>query len=436
MLLLSGGTMEDKFEEWNAYARKRELRQRAINLDKIESDAKLKIVAITGIRRSGKSSILILLLQKLANENKKAAYINLEDSRIKGSKTVLDDIIKWFGDSGYLLLDEITGVHDWEGWLARNHELLKGRLNLVVSSSRKKLVVPSKPLRGRIIPYELYPLSFKEFLQFRGIEVERTTAGIGRIEKALDEYLVYGGLPEVVLLGDKTDKIRLLNAYFKDIIGLDVAEMADESITTVELFGKYVIDTSHFSASKCLNFFKGLGHKIGKESILHLEKHSQDGYLFFFAPIFSYTIKDRLQYPRKAYLGDTGFMYSISGKVEMGRLFENAVFLELKRRILPLQDIGYWRNRDGIEADFVVREGLNAKEIIQVAYEAENEKTKEREIRGLAACAKEVGLKGGLIITKSKEGVESIGAVKIRFIPLWKWLLTFAAGSPLPSGRD
>jgi len=415
--------MEAVFEEWNAYAKKRALKQRAIDLDKIESHAKLKIVAITGIRRSGKSSILILLLQKLANENKKAAYINLEDSRIKSSKTVLDDIIKWFGDSGYLLLDEITGAHDWEGWLARNHELLKGRLNLVVSSSRKKLVVPSKPLRGRIIPYELYPLSFKEFLQFRGIEVERTTAGIGRIEKALDEYLVYGGLPEVVLFGDKTDKIRLLNAYFKDIIGLDVAEMADESITTVELFGKYVIETSHFSASKCLNFFKGLGHKIGKESILHLEKHSQDGYLFFFVPIFSYTIKDRLQYPRKAYLGDMGFMYSISGKIETGKLFENAVFLELKRRILPLQDIGYWRNKAGIEADFVVREGLNAKEIIQVAYEMENEKTKEREIRGLAACAKEVGLKEGLIITKSKEGAESIGAVKIRFIPLWKWLL-------------
>lgn len=415
--------MEDVFEEWNAYARKKELKPRATDLDKIESDAKLKIVAITGMRRSGKSSILILLLQKLIKENKKAAYINLEDSRIKDSKTVLDDIIKWFGDSGYLLLDEITSAPDWEGWLARSHELLKGRLNLIVSSSRKKLAVPSKPLRGRIIPCELYPLSFREFLHFKGMEAERTTAGIGKIEKALNDYLVYGGFPEAALLSDNTDKIRLLNSYFRDIIGLDVAEMADESITTVELFGKYIIETSHFSASKCLNFFKSLGHKIGKQSILELERHSQDAYLFFFSPIFSYTIKDRLQYPRKAYLGDTGFMYSISGKTDMGRLFENAVFLELKRRILPMQSIGYWRNKEGIETDFVVREGLSAKEIIQVAYETDSEKTNEREIRGLAACAKELGLKNGLIITKSKEGAETVDGIKVRFVPLWKWFL-------------
>ncbi|HEY9206736.1 MAG TPA: hypothetical protein VIO58_12545 [Candidatus Methanoperedens sp.] len=80
-------------------------------------------------------------------------------------------------------------MHDWEGWLARNHELLKGKLNLIVSSSLKKLVIP---LRGRMLHYELYPLSFKEFLDFRDIKVELTVAGTGRIEPALDEYVIYG----------------------------------------------------------------------------------------------------------------------------------------------------------------------------------------------------------------------------------------------------
>ncbi len=415
--------MENIFEEWNVYAQKKALMPRAIDLGNIESNSRLKIVGITGIRRSGKSSILILLLQKLLKEGRKAAYINLEDSRIKDSKTLLDDILKWFGDAGYLLLDEVTGAHDWEGWLARNHELLKGRLHLVVSSSRKKLVTPSRPLRGRMLAYELYPLSFKEFLQFKGIEIERTTAGTGRIEKALDEYLIYGGFPEVALVNDRIDKIRLLSSYFKDIIGLDVAEMAEESIATVDLFGKYAIETPHFSASKCLNFFKGLGHKIGKQSILNLEKHSQDGYLFFFIPIFSHTIKDRTQYPRKAFAGDTGFMYALSGKTDMGRLFENAVFLELKRRKPPQEEIHYWRNQEGIEADFVVREGLKAKGIIQVVYAIENEKTKEREIRGLVTCVKDLGLKEGMIITNNREGTEKIDNIIIQFIPLWKWFL-------------
>ncbi len=414
---------ETIFEEWKTYAQKKALKARAIDLRGIITNSNLKVIGITGIRRSGKSSILIMLQQMLVRDGGNAAYINLEDSRIKDDITLLDDVLKWFGDKGYLLLDEVTVAHDWEGWLARNHELLKGKLNLIVSSSRKKLVTPSRPLRGRMLSYELYPLSFKEFLNFIGVEVELTVAGIGRIEKALDEYLMYGGFPEVVLIEDKTDKIRILNSYFRDIIGLDVAEMSDQSITTVELFGKYIIETPHFSASRCLNFFKGLGHKIGKESLLDLEKYSQEAYLFFFANIFSYTLKDRTQYPRKSYLGDTGFMHAISGKTDMGRLFENAVFLELKRKTPQQHDIHYWKNKEGFETDFVIREGLNIKEIIQVAYELNSEKTKNREVRGLVTCASEAGLNHGMIITKEFEGIETADGIKITFVPLWKWLL-------------
>ncbi len=416
--------MEEVFEEWNVYAKKRVLKSRAIDLDKIKSDSKLKIVAITGIRRAGKTSLLMLLLQKLISEGKRSAYINLEDSRIKDSKEVLDEILKWFGDSGYLLLDEITCVRNWSGWLARNHELLKGRLHLIISSSRKKLATPAKPLRGRIIPYELYPLSFSEFLQFKNIKVEKTTAGIGKIEKALSEYLVFGGFPEVVLLDNKTDKVKLLNSYFKDIIALDVAEISGENITAIELFGKYVIETPYFSASKCLNFFKSLGYKIGKSSILNLERHAQDSYLFYFVPIFSQSIKNRSQYPRKSYLGDTGFMYAISGRKDFGRLFENAVFLELKRRLPMSHTINYWKSREGFEVDFIVCEGVRAKQIIQVCYTLDDEKTKEREIRSLIACAKEFGLRTGLVITREESGTEKIRGIRIQYVPLWKWLLT------------
>lgn len=416
--------MEAVFEEWSAYAQRKELKPRDINLKKLRDNSKLKIVSLTGIRRSGKSSLLLLLHQMLHQENKKTAYINLEDSRIKHNRNLLDDILKWFGDSGYLLLDEITGIYDWEGWLARNHEMLKGKLHLLVSSSRKKLVLPNKPLRGRMLSYELYPLSFKEFLQFQNISLEKTTAGLGKIEKALREYLIYGGFPETVLLKDKTDKLRLLDSYFKDIIGLDVAEISRENISTVEIFGRFIIESSYFSASKCLNFLKGLGYKIGKRSLLDLEKYSQEGYLFFFVPIFSYTIKDRLQYPRKSYLGDLGFIYAISGKTDWGKLFENQVFLELKRK-LPLNwEINYWKNKEGMETDFLIRKGLKVKEMIQVTYQLENKKTKEREIAGLLACAKELGFKEGIIINKDLEEVKVIEGIKIKFVPLWKWLLT------------
>lgn len=413
--------MKDIFEEWNIYASKRNLKARDINLENIEKTSKLKIVSITGIRRAGKSSILILLQQRLS-KNSKAAYINLEDSRIKNNKDVLDNILKWFSDSGFLLLDEITCVNDWEGWLARNHEMLKGKLNIITSSSRKSVTTPNKPLRGRMLAYELYPLSFKEFLEFKNIKLEKTTAGIGKIERALEEYIIYGGFPEVALLDDHTDKIKLINSYFKDIIGLDVSEISKENINIVEIFGKYVIESAYFSASKCLNYLKTLGYRIGKQSILDLEKYAQISYLFFFIQIFSRNIRDRGQYPRKAYLGDTGFMNAISGKRDMGRLYENAVLLELKRKLNQNQEINYWKNLEGTECDFVIREGLKVKKSIQVVYDLA-EKTKQRELKGILECVKEFGLRQGLVITRDYEAEEKIQGKKIKFVPLWKWLL-------------
>ena len=414
--------MNDIFEEWNSYAAKKGLKPRDINLYDIEKNSRLKIVSITGIRRAGKSSILMMLQQKLT-KNSKAAYINLEDSRIKDYKDTLDNILKWFGDSGFLLLDEITSVNDWEGWLARNHEMLKGKLNLITASSRKSLILPNKPLRGRMLAYEFYPLSFREFLEFKNIKIEKTTVGIGKIERALEEYLIYGGFPEVVLLEDHTDKVRLINSYFKDIIGLDVSDISKENISIVETFGKYIIESSYFSASKCLNYFKTLGYKIGKQSLLDLEKYAQLSYLFFFTQIFARNIKDRNQYPRKAYLGDSGFMNAISGKKDMGRLYENAVLLELKRGLSQNQEINYWKNLEGIECDFIIREGFNIRKIIQVVYQIQNEKTRQRELKGVVSCAKEFNLREGLIITKDYESEGKIENKKIKFVPLWKWLL-------------
>lgn len=415
--------MEDVFEEWNVYAGTKNLVARELNLKSIQASAKLKLIALSGVRRSGKTSVLILLYQLLKKEKEKVAYINLEDSRIKNNPKILDDILKWFGDEGYLLLDEVTSVSDWEGWLARTHELLKGKLKIIVSSSRSNLVVPSKPLRGRILTYELFPLSFEEYLTFKGIQIERTTAGIGKIERHLNEYLLEGGFPESTLLKNPTERISLIHSYFKDIVGLDIAEISGENISTVELFGKYVLEAPTFSASKCLNFFKSLGHKIAKQALLNLEKFSQESYLFFFVPIFSSTIKDRAQYPRKAYPGDTSFLYAISGKSDLGRSFENAVFLELLRKIPKQREIHYWKNKEGFEVDFIIREGVRVKEMIQVCYDLKDEKTRKRELRALVACAESFGLKKGVVITKDHDGKEKVDGVDVLYIPLWKWLL-------------
>ncbi len=416
------------FEEWGAYAKKKALLARDIDLEHLERSSVSKIMAITGIRRAGKTSVLMLLAQKLEADGKKVAYVNLEDSRLSGEGT-LDDILKWFGEDGFLLLDEVTSAHGWEGWLARVHELLSGRLRLIVSSSRKGLALPNKPLRGRIIQVEMFPLSFREFLSFKRVAVEKTTVGRGRLERAFLEYLKYGGFPEVVLAGDETDKARILGSYFKDIVGLDIAEVSHQDPSTVEAFGRYALQSTYFSASKCLNFFKAVGHKIGKEKLLQLEKYSEAGYLFFFTPIFSHNIKDKAQYPRKAYCGDTGFYYAMGSKAGFGRLYENAAFLGLRRRAQGRHGIAYWKNKDGLEADFVLVRGSDAVEALQVVYELEDAAVRKREFGGITACADELKPKRLTILTKDKAGEVEEGRHRIRLIPLMDWLLDVGANA-------
>jgi len=410
------------FDEWNTYALRRVLIEREIDLDAIIRNSYSKIVAITGIRRCGKSSVLMLLAQELVKEGKKVCYVNVEDSRLSGNKDVLNQILKWFGDEGFMLLDEITSANDWSGWLARNHELLKGKLHLVVGSSRRSLVVPSKPLRGRVIPVELFPLSFKEFLTFRKITIDKTTAGRGNLEQALSEYLKFGGFPEVVLAEDLMDKVRILDSYFKDIVGLDVAEISNQDPTTVETFGRCVIQSTYFSASKCLNFFKTLGYAIGKEKLLRLEKYAEAAYLFFFIPVFSHSIKSRSTYPRKAYCGDTGLFYANTGRTDWGKLYENAVFLELKRRRRD-KEICYWRNKAGEEVDFITKLGGDVEEADQVVYDLVNVQTKNREVESLISCWQELKPKGLLIVTKDVSQTLEVDDSVVRFEPLLDWLM-------------
>lgn len=417
----------DIFEEWDIYAKKKQLIDRDVNLKAFIQNSKLKIIALTGIRRSGKTSILMLLAQTLASEGKHVCYINLEDNRLRTRDNILDEAIKWFGDKGFMLLDEITTIPDWEGWLARTHELLKGHLCLIISSSRKSIASPTKPLRGRMLPYELYPLSFQELLKFQQIPLEKTTSARGKLEKTFESYQQYGGYPEIALTKPSIEKIRILNSYFRDIISLDVAEMAHEDISIVDIFSRYVIQNPYFSASKCLNYFKSLGYKIGKEKILYLEQYAQSSYLFFFVPVFSYKIKDRTQYPRKAYCGDVGFTYSTLGKLDKGRIYENLVYLELKRRTQGQQDICYWKNKEGLETDFIVKQGATIKEIIQVVYDLEKDDTRKREINGIVSCAKELKLTKGTIITNTVTDIQKVQDIKITFIPLMQWLLKKSA---------
>lgn len=407
--------MEKIFEEWCEYANEKELKNRDISHNLLEL-AEKKIIFITGIRRAGKSSLMMLLMRNLPE---KSAYINLEDERFPRQTTSLDSILRWFGDKGYLFLDEITSINNWEGWLARVHEQTKGKLKIIASSSIRTVSNITKPLRGRVIEYELFPLSFKEFLSFKNLKILKTTAGEAILKKALREYLIFGGYPEVVQCENDTDKTLILLSYFRDIVALDIAEKSKSNLSFVNMVTRYMLDSTLFSASKCTNFLKSVGIKTGKEKILELERIAELSYLFFFLPIFSFNIKDKFQYPRKTYPGDTGFIHSVSKEKRMGKIYESAVFLSLRRNLQPDEEIGHWKDQSNFEVDFVTKKGLEVGNIIQVSL---GEDIKEREFRAGMKAAKEFN-KDEVILIGDNEGIEQRDGITFRLIPLQQWLL-------------
>ncbi|OPX61409.1 MAG: hypothetical protein A4E30_00917 [Methanomassiliicoccales archaeon PtaB.Bin215] len=410
------------FGESTAYALSTKLRARNIDLDSILRWSDIKIVALTGVRRSGKSSILMLLAQHLQAKGEKVAYINAEDSRL-ARDTLLEEAIKWFGDSGYLIVDEVTLASDWSGWLARNHDMLKGRLRMIVSSSRAGLMEPPKELRGRVRAIEITPLSFAEYLSFNDIPIDTTTAGRGYLERNLRDYLTYGGFPEVSRIGEPMEKIIITNDYFQQILALDVGEAAGEDVTATKLFGRYVLTAPYFSASRCLNHFKSVGYKIGKEKILRLERFSQDGFLFFFLQAFGASVKDRSIYPRKPYPSDPGFLFSAGGIEDRGRLLECVVYLELRRRLAPDEEILYWTDKGMMEVDFIILKRTGVKEAVQVSWETKDPLTRKREIKSLKKCLDSTGCDHGRIITWAELESRTAEDPRIDVVSALDWLL-------------
>lgn len=147
-----------------------------------------------------------------------------------------------------------------------------------------------------------------------------------------------------------------------------------------------------------------------------------DVFLFFLVDMFDYSIKRQIYNPSKVYCIDTALSNSISFKFSqnLGRLYENIVFLQLKRKDA---DIYYWKSKQGREVDFVVKKGLKIEAAVQVSLSLSDPKVKNREIQALIDAKAELKPIRFLIITEDEEGIEKIGNTKVEIIPLWKWLL-------------
>lgn len=423
------------YEFWNQELP--ETKKRQYNFDIIKNDL---VNDIIGVRRCGKTYLMFCIIKEI-KERKSVIYISFEDRRLYPlSQNSLDKIIRFIHEEEllkkfkkiYLFLDEIQNVPDWERFVRNIYDEYKTRIKIFVSGSNATLLSEDygKLLTGRHISITLLPLSFPEFLHFNDFEYKKETPYIeekrGLLVKLFREYLEHGGFPEVVLGKNKEE---LLRQYYSDIVIRDVTarEKLRKKRSVIEAIAKYAITniTSPISIRKVTSFLNSTGIKISVPTVKYYLRLLEDSFLIFSLPIHSYKIKDQLQYPQKFYCIDNGLRNAISFRFseDIGKLYENLMALELKRRG---KEVYYWKDYQHREVDFVVKEGLAVHELIQVCYNLQDPTVKKRELRALKKAGEELRCSNFTVLTEDFEGYERIkfleDEVDIKFMPLWKWL--------------
>jgi len=410
ILLLQKRELERKLEE--------KYIDRGINQKKFSNDL---IKVITGPRRAGKSFFVIHMLSKLG----KFGYANFDDEKlveIKDYNEIVNMVNSIYNNPQYLLFDEIQNLEKWELFVNR---LQRQGYNIVITGSNSKLLSKelATHLTGRHVLINIFPFSFKEFLSLENKELTQD-----EIKTKLFSYINYGGYPEPLV--KKLDHRDYLSTLFNSIIYKDIVKRFKiRSVYAIEDLATFLLSniTKEFSYNTLSKVTKCRSVHTVEKYLNYLE----EAFMFFKLNRFSLKVKEQMASNKKIYCIDNGFVHSKAFKFspDIGRLYENVVAIELKKRELDgFINVYYWKNQQQEEVDFVVKQEVKIKELIQVCFDIDSIKTKEREVRALLKASKELKCKNLLVITEDyekEEQVEWFGIKrKVKFIPLWKWLLT------------
>ncbi|WP_262247306.1 ATP-binding protein [Parapedobacter soli] len=335
---------------------------------------------VTGIRRSGKST---LLFQLLRDKYKDALYLNFEDPRLYEFEPAdfvrLDTVIKQSG-SEVLMFDEIQIIPRWESYVRQK---LDERYKLVITGSNASLLSRElgTKLTGRHISTELFPFSYLEFITFKELKADK---------QSIVQYLQKGGFPEYV----KEDEARVLAQLFDDIILRDiVVRYGVRDVRGMQRLAQYLV--THIGNRITANRLKSLFDFGSTSTINEYLSHLEHAYLLHFVPKFSYSQRAQLVNPRKVYAIDTGIVNTISTAFteDQGRKFENLIYLHLRR---SYKEIYYFSEKG--ECDFTVFSRGTFQRAIQVCYSL-NQDNLDRELNGLVEALEYFKSDNGCIIT-------------------------------------
>ncbi len=388
---------------------------------------KPNILALLGVRRCGKS---VLSWQIFGDE--KFGYINLADERLEGieAKDLNDILVAFYSlygkDLKCIILDEIQNVRAWEKFASR----LRNTKRVIITGSNSTLLSGELAtfLTGRHIEFELFPFSLREVLEYKGVEYGEvlTSRKKGEIISFLEDFLINGGFPERFSFGN-----RMIRQIFNDIVIKDVIVRAGlKKKESILKLARFLVSNS--ASEFTYRSLKSVAGTKRSATISEWVSLLEEAYLIFRLERFSPKLKEQFLAPKKVYSIDNGLINAVGFKIteNTGSLMENAVAVELMRRRSynkPEMEVFYFKDSQGHEVDFVIKEGLKVKELIQVTYANYFDEVDHREMRALLKAGELLGCKELKIITWDYEDEREVSWFgrrgRIKFVPLWKWLL-------------
>ena len=367
-----------------------------------------KIVTIIGPRRAGKTWYLFQLmarLEKLGIKRKQILYLNFEDERFDwdaGYDQILDAYLELYPDQKlddlYIFFDEIQEIPNWEKYVRRLYDTVSRKIFLTGSNAKMLSKEIATSLRGRSLSFEILPLSFREFLSFRGIDPEDpySTKNRAKIQNSFDEYRTWGGYPELVDMENRF-KTTILQEYFNVMLYRDLVdryEIRDTSMLKYlvkRLIGSF---TKEFSVNKLYNDLKSRGIRIGKNSIYSLIDRIFSIYMVTYVEKYDPAVVKREMSNKKIYLYDNGFASAIryAFSEDRGKFLENLVFIGIRN---TTEAIFFLKN--GYECNFAVFPETEEPVLIQVT-ETLHRDNFNREINGLEKARKRIKKSRSLLI--------------------------------------
>jgi predicted AAA+ superfamily ATPase len=405
-----------------------------------------KVYSVIGMRRSGKTTFLLQLLEARRAEvgRERALYLSFDDDRLAGMGAeqlgyLLEEYYRTHPElrgrvTAHWFLDEIQLVPGWERFARRL--LDTEHVALVVSGSSARLLSREvhTSLRGRGMATIIRPFSFREYLRHRNEEPTRepqrwTPAERSLVERRFREFLVEGGFPEVQGLAP-TLRIELLQGYVDTVLFRDVVERYGISqVAALRWVIRHCLRNAAGSVSvhRLYQDLKSQGLGVARDLVHAMLGHLTDAFLLSTVWLATDSERQRNSNPRKLYPADPGLIkaFDSSGRTNLGHALETVVLNELERRGA---EVGYVKEEEHLEVDFLARHPVTGEELIQVCADVTAETTLARELRALDRAARVHGRATRRLLVLDRDSANRVDAPGVRAEPAYEWLLAQDAG--------